>query len=213
MVPRMNLSDHDPVEDRIRSSAPIDTRYQQTTEQSTALVLLSGGADSSACLTFLKEQGAHLHSLFIDYGQPSAKEERSAAFAISDYYEVPLTAIEVTGFKRWDAGYVNGRNAFLLHTALMAADFSRGLIGIGIHAGTSYADCTEYFIRQMQASFDVYMDGRVQVYAPFLGWTKKEVWEYSRGVGMPLELTYSCETGGVPSCRRCRSCIDRESLT
>jgi 7-cyano-7-deazaguanine synthase len=178
-----------------------------------ALILLSGGIDSSVCLTFLQAQGRDISSLFIDYGQSSAKEERAAALSISDFYKVPIKVVEVSGFRQWGAGYVKGRNAFLLHTALMAAEFSTGLIALGIHVGTSYVDCSEYFVRQTQASFDIYTDGRVRVHAPFLSWNKREIWEYGRSVGLPFDRTYSCETGGVRPCGQCTSCIDREALT
>lgn len=178
-----------------------------------ALVLLSGGVDSSVCLAFLQERGLEINALFVDYGQSSATEERAASVAVSDFYRVPIKILEVSGFGRWGAGYVKGRNAFLLHAALMAAEFSTGLIALGIHAGTSYVDCSEYFVRQMQASFDIYTDGRVLIHAPFLNWNKREIWEYGRSVGAPFDRTYSCESGGEPPCGQCTSCLDREALT
>jgi 7-cyano-7-deazaguanine synthase len=178
-----------------------------------ALILLSGGVDSSVCLTFLQGQGLEISALFVDYGQSAAKEERAASLAISGFYKVPIKVLEVSGFRRWVAGYIKGRNAFLLYTALMAAEFSTGLIALGIHAGTSYVDCSEYFVRQLQASFDIYTDGRVRIHAPFLNWNKREIWEYGRSIGAPFDRTYSCEMGGEPPCGQCTSCIDREALT
>jgi len=184
-----------------------------STPSKSALVLLSGGVDSSVCLAFLQAQGLEINALFVDYGQSSAKEERAASLAVGDFYKVPIKVLEVSGFRRWGVGYITGRNAFLLHTALMAAEFSTGIIALGIHAGTSYVDCSEYFVRQLQASFDIYTDGRVRIHAPFLNWNKKEIWEYGRSVGVPFERTYSCETGGKSPCGQCTSCIDRRALT
>jgi 7-cyano-7-deazaguanine synthase len=194
-------------------SEPESKHKYNTVGTGRALILLSGGMDSAACLAFLQSQQMSLSPLFIDYGQSSSIKERAAALEISCFYKVPLNVIEVSGFKEWGTGYINGRNAFLLHTALMAADFSTGIVAIGIHSSTSYVDCSEYFIRQMQSVFDIYTDGRVRISAPFLQWTKGEIWEYCRTAGVPFEITYSCELGGDQPCGHCTSCIDREAFT
>lgn len=177
-----------------------------------AIVLLSGGVDSTACLAFLQSQNIRSSCLFINYGHSAANQEQRAASAISDFYGAPLMQIAVSGFQQWGAGFIPGRNAFLLHTALMTVTFEKGVIAIGIHSGTAYRDCSDYFIRQMQSSFDVYTDGRIFVSAPFLKWTKNEIWEYCRKMKIPVELTYSCEAGLDQACGQCLSCIDRGRL-
>src|SRR5688500_19426671 len=65
------------------------------------------------------------------------------ALTISDFYKVRLNHVTVVGFRRWGVGFVPGRNAFLLHTALMAVTFQKGMVAIGIHSGTAYRDCSE----------------------------------------------------------------------
>ncbi len=176
------------------------------------MVLLSGGVDSSACLAFLQNQSIRVSCLFINYGHSAAKQEYSAASAVANFYKVPLRQVAVSGFQQWGVGFVPGRNAFLLHTALMAATFKKGIVAIGIHSGTAYLDCSDYFLRQMQSSFDVYTNGRISISAPFLHWTKREIWEYCLQVGVPFELTYSCEAGHEHACGRCLSCVDRGLL-
>jgi 7-cyano-7-deazaguanine synthase len=177
-----------------------------------AMVLLSGGVDSTACLAFLKSQNTRSSCLYINYGHSAANQETRAALEVSAFYGVRLKQIAVSGFPHWGAGFIPGRNAFLLHTALMATTFKKGMIAIGIHSGTAYSDCSDYFLRQMQSSFDVYTEGRISVCAPFLHWTKKEIWEYCRMMKVPFELTYSCEAGHDPVCGQCLSCIDRGLL-
>jgi 7-cyano-7-deazaguanine synthase len=177
-----------------------------------AMVLLSGGVDSAACIAFLQSQNIRASGLFINYGHSAAKQEYQAAVAISEFYKAPLKHIAVSGFQQWGVGFVPGRNAFLLHTALMAVSFKKGMVAIGIHSGTAYRDCSDYFLRQMQSSFDIYAEGRIHVSAPFLHWTKKEIWDYGRKMSVPFELTYSCEAGRDQACGQCLSCIDRGFL-
>ena len=104
-----------------------DRQKLHTRDISQAMVLLSGGMDSAACLAFLQSQNVRSSCLFINYGQPAAAREYEAASAISEFYKVLLRCVTVSGFRKWGVGFVPGRNAFLLHTALMATDFPSGI--------------------------------------------------------------------------------------
>lgn len=175
-------------------------------------ILTSGGIDSTACIPYYRTKGFSVTGLFVDYGQLASSKEEAAAAAICSHYEIPLQRIVVTGYENISSGYVVGRNAFLLHVALMAFEHPAGIIALGIHSGTGYVDCTEDFLRHMQTSFDIYVDGRIRVDAPFLNWNKREIWEFCRKSGAPLKLTYSCENGVEQPCGKCASCRDLEAL-
>ena len=175
-------------------------------------VLLSGGIDSTACLAYYLAQEFSASALFIDYGQAAGARESTAAKAVCGHYKVPLDKLTVSGVNIREGGYILGRNAFLLHTALLAFNRPSGIIALGVHAGTTYVDCSEQFIQQAQRSFDLYADGRIRIDAPFIGWNKREIWEYSRQVEAPLDLTYSCELGQEQPCGKCISCLDLEAL-
>jgi 7-cyano-7-deazaguanine synthase len=177
-----------------------------------AMVLLSGGIDSTACVAFYLSQGFSLSALFVDYGQLSSHSESEAAAAVSEHYRIPLRRTAISGLRQRSGGYIPGRNAFLLFNALLAFRSDAGIIGIGIHSGTTYQDCSEQFVKQMQSSFDLYTDGRISIGAPFLRWNKLEVWHYSQDAGAPLHLTYSCELGRQQPCGECLSCKDTEAL-
>lgn len=73
------------------------------------------------------------------------------------------------------------------------------MIAIGIHEGPQYLDCSERFLKSIQAVVDGYADGRIRVAAPFLKWSKQIIWEFCKEVGVPVDSTYSCEKGGVRS--------------
>lgn len=180
---------------------------------SLVLVLLSGGIDSTATLAFYLELGCLPSALFVDYGQDAATRELAAAQRVAAHYRVPLQRIACPGKQRKGGGLILGRNALLLSVGLMELEFTRGIIAIGVHAGTRYFDCSARFVSAASAIFDGYTDGRVKIGAPFLEWSKPDIWAFCRDRGVPLSLTYSCELGREQPCGECDSCKDLEVLS
>jgi 7-cyano-7-deazaguanine synthase len=176
------------------------------------LVLVSGGIDSSACVAFFKTQPNSVAGMFVDYGQLSAAKELHAASQICRHFGVHLTKIHCLGVKEKGRGCIRGRNGLLVSLALTEVRFESGIIALGIHSGTDYWDCSAEFVRALQTLIDGYTDGRIRLELPFLQWNKREIWEFCREMGIPLELTYSCELGLDQPCGRCSSCQDLEAL-
>ena len=177
-----------------------------------ALVLLSGGLDSAACVLACKQNGLDVSGLFIDYGHRAAAPESAAAHRIAEHYNVPLLIAHFKGLSTSDPGFVQGRNGFLLQAALMLFPHDNGLIAIGIHAGTTYRDCTPGFVDAIQNIFDIYSSGSIRVFAPFLTWHKQDIYNFSAEYSVPVALTYSCESGSTVPCGDCLSCKDMESI-
>lgn len=175
-------------------------------------VLISGGIDSSACLAFYLQHDFSVEGIFIDYGQSAALRESQAVKALSDHYGIPLRSLQLHGAKKKSKGLIYGRNVFLLFTALMEVGTSSGLIAIGIHSGSPYYDCSGDFLERVQPMFDAYTDGRIRPSAPFLEWSKREVWDFCHTAEVPINLTYSCELGEEQPCGKCLSCKDLEAL-
>jgi 7-cyano-7-deazaguanine synthase len=175
-------------------------------------VLLSGGIDSAACLEFFLSQQFRVQAIHVDYQQPAAKRERLAVTAISNYYEVPLRVCTWQGGHSKPVGEIVARNAFLFFAAAMECGRTNGLIATGLHSGTSYYDCCESFLSTVQRILDGYSDGRLRVVAPFLSWSKRDVWDYCVTRNVPIPLTYSCEAGSDEACGACLSCRDRRAL-
>ncbi len=175
------------------------------------IVLLSGGVDSASLLALCAEQTVYAEALFVDYGQRAAEPERAAAVTIAKAYDVTLRYVSAQ-IGSIPEGEILGRNALLVHLALATAPPGATTIMIGIHAGTTYRDCSPVFVEVMQASLDLHRDGTVQIAAPFVTWAKHEVYAYARASDVPLDFTYSCEAGTVPACGTCLSCQDRKLL-
>lgn len=182
-----------------------------THDRTRTLVLASGGIDSSCLIPFLAVDNSPIHALFVDYGQLSSKNEARAVAAIAAHFNVVLRAISVIEATPKPVGLIQGRNAMLISLALAEFAATSGLIAIGVHAGTDYPDCTESFIAAMQRVADVYFRGTVQIIAPFLRWSKRDIWDYARE-RIPVSSTYSCERGLPQPCGGCLSCMDLESL-
>ena len=174
-------------------------------------MLLSGGLDSLACVAHYRAIGSEVRALFVQYGQRSEGQERRAVNRISQVLELAVDSISIQGLAN-HGGFIPARNALLLSAALMHFGDDSGIIAIGIHAGTEYADCTPAFVSQMQGVFDTYTAGGARVGAPFLEWKKHQIWDYLNWVGYPIDLTYSCERGGRRPCDTCPSCLDVRAL-
>lgn len=177
-----------------------------------AWLLLSGGIDSAACLAFCLKKGLQVHCLHISFGQPASRQERTAAERVAGHYGVPLTPLRWIGASEFTVGEIVGRNAFFLLAALTEIGTDTGILAIGIHDGTPYYDCTPTFLSSMQVVFDGYCDGRVRLSAPFVDWSKAQVFAFCRAQKVPVELTYSCERGTVRHCGDCMSCRDRRTM-
>ena len=182
----------------------------ESIDPGTYLVLASGGVDSSTLLWLCAEQGIVPHALFVDYGQAAAHSEGAAVARLSDRLRAPWRHVRYSGSK-FGAGEIRGRNAYLLHTALMEFPAPSGVVVLGIHAGTGYEDCSPEFIDAMERSYQLHTGGAITIAAPFLHWTKQQVYGLATLLNVPLEETYSCEAANSP-CNQCRSCLDRQSL-
>jgi 7-cyano-7-deazaguanine synthase len=175
------------------------------------LVLLSGGIDSATLLADSAAQGHAQRALFVDYGQAPASRERVCSKAIADHFEVEWNTVEITGFEIPD-GEIPGRNALLAHIALTKLGGGHAAcIFLGIHAGTPYRDCTPEFVEETQRSLDFQSGGAARLVAPYVTWPKRLLIDHALSLGIPLDLTHSCERSIEP-CEDCLSCIDRRAI-
>ena len=183
---------------------------ESSEERRQFLILASGGVDSSTLLWLSVQQGLTPTALFVDYGQPAVEAEGEAVAKICSSLRTPWRRVRYKG-TRFGAGEIRGRNAFLLHTALVEFPSSSGVVALGIHAGTGYADCSPEFMEIMERSYEFHTGGAIAVTAPFLHWTKQDVYDLATKLNVPTAQTYSCEASNLP-CGRCRSCLDRSLL-
>lgn len=178
----------------------------------TAAVLMSGGMDSYACALLFKKQGLPVRAVFIDYGQAAVGREREAVRHLAGQLEMPILELAVGREQAFVAGELVGRNLFLISTAIFLGAVHDGILGVGLHAGTPYADCSIAFLEACNTLVGLQTAGRVSLVAPFREWSKLQVFQFLQAQGAPLDQTYSCESGTIPPCGSCASCRDREAL-
>src|ERR1041385_3694205 len=165
-----------------------------------ATVLVSGGIDSTACVQFLKKQGACPRGIFIDHGQAAAQKEARAIAALAPHLGIEVDTFHLSRASKLGTGELVGRNAMLIFAALFLTSDRPGLLGVGLHAGTPYYDSSETFVTQVSRLVSELTDGRVAIVAPFISWSKRDVFDYFTKEALPIELTYSCEAGTDPEC-------------
>ena len=76
---------------------------------------------------------------------------------------------------RFGSGEITGRNAFLIHAALLSCPRDVRTISLAVHSGTTYRDCSPDFIAVMEHSLDFHTHGSVKLTAPFLDFTKADI--------------------------------------
>jgi len=201
-----------------------------------AVVLLSGGLDSTTCMAVAKEQGKELYPISFDYHQRH-KIELASAKKVAEFYDVPRHLIVETNMdaiggsaltdsdidvpvgdverKEVPVTYVPARNLIFLSYALSYAEtIGARFVFIGVNAVdySGYPDCRPEFIQRFQELADFStkragVDGAsIVVEAPLQTLSKKEIVLLGSRLEAPLALTHSCYRGGEKACGVCDSC-------
>jgi len=200
-----------------------------------AVVLLSGGLDSSTALAWARAQGFDCYALTVAYGQRHQSELASAARvarALSAcehrVMQVDLAGIGGSALTDWSiplpdqpsadipVSYVPARNTLLLALALAWAEVLEArdlVVGVNIVDFSGYPDCRPEFIRSFEAlaalATKAGVEGaRFQVHAPLISMSKAEIIRSGLGLGVDYAMTVSCYQADAlgAACGRCDSC-------
>jgi len=196
-----------------------------------AVVLFSGGLDSSTCLAVARSEGFAPHALAVRYGQRHAFELQ-AAERVAEALGVPLKTVELDlraiGGSALTADiavpkeglsqgipvtYVPARNTVLLGLALGFAETLQARdIYIGVNAidYSGYPDCRPAFIEAFEklANVATAAGGPYAIHAPLLNLSKAEIVRLGTKLAVPYALTHSCYDPDAEgrACGRCDSC-------
>lgn len=199
-----------------------------------AVVVFSGGQDSTTCLFWAQKHFKEVYALSFRYGQKHEQEvelaQKIAAkagveFAVMDLDfinflspDCSLTHSDIQMDKEKPATtppntFVPGRNLFFLS---IAAVYARNKGAMNIVTGVSqtdfsgYPDCRDSFIRSLNVSLNLSMDEQFVIHTPLMWLDKSETWALAEDLGvfdLVLKETMTCYNG-IPGdgCGECPAC-------
>ncbi len=175
-------------------------------EHTSAVVLLSGGQDSTTCLYWARKHFDEVHAVGFDYGQKH-RVELEQARKIAELAGVPYTIYDLRGVlsgsaltehekdisaphdrnPELPASFVPGRNALFLTVAAGYA-YNHGIHDlVGGMCQTDYSgypDCRREFIDAMEKSLSLAMDWKIRIHTPLMYLTKAETWKMAAELGI-----------------------------
>ncbi|MBO7523752.1 MAG: 7-cyano-7-deazaguanine synthase QueC [Bacteroidales bacterium] len=205
-----------------------------------ALVVFSGGQDSTTCLFWAKREFREVMALSYRYGQKHVKEVE-LAHAIAEkagvehvIIDVPLigqlghnsltdTSMEIEKSKPQDglpSTFVPGRNLFFLSIAAVRAremGIRHLVTGVSQTDYSGYPDCHDAFIKSLNVTLNLAMDYQFVIHTPLMWIDKAQTWALANELGV-LDLvrneTLTCYNGIVgDGCGHCPACqLRREGL-
>lgn len=204
-----------------------------------AIILFSGGLDSTTCLAIAKAQGFECHTLSFKYGQKHSVEVEMAAkmatlFNVSHHMvALPIfgelggssltdAALDVPDFKEDTTipnTYVPARNTIFLSCALAMAEVIGAediFIGANSVDYSNYPDCRQDYLDAFSAMATLATrtgrDGNpLKIHAPLLHLTKAEIIKKGLELGVDYGKTVSCYRADAKgaACGTCDSCTFR----
>lgn len=207
----------------------------QNTPQKNAVVLLSGGLDSTTCLAIAKAQGYNIYALSFDYGQRSSSELQAAravadVFGVLQHSVIPLGIGALGGSALTDLNlavpeeessgipvtYVPARNTVFLSYAMALAEVVNAqtiFIGVNARDYSGYPDCRPEFIAAFEKMANLATKAAIQgaslkIEVPLIALSKAQIIAKGLELGVDYSLTVSCYQADEQgrACGRCDSC-------
>ena len=201
-----------------------------------AIVLFSGGQDSTTCLYWAKREFKNVLALCYSYGQRHMEEIENArrlaniagiefllidSSVISKLAPNSLTNKEIIMDREvpnnsYPNTFVPGRNLLFLTFAATIA-YSRNIrhivTGVSEADYSGYPDCRDTFIKSANTTLNLAMDKQFVIHTPLMWSTKKEVWKLADELGvfdLVKDETLTCYNGiKAEGCGDCPACLIR----
>jgi 7-cyano-7-deazaguanine synthase len=192
----------------------------EMTEKS-AIVVFSGGQDSTTCLFWAMENFSRVLAVTFDYGQRH-RVELDISAEICHKFGIPREVIPVSSIKTLGGNsltseniavpeetpsgelpntFVPGRNILFL-TLAAAYGYQKDIYdlvtGVGEADYSGYPDCREDFIKSMEETLYRGTEKRFSIHRPLMFLDKAGIWELSDQLGHledVVSLTHTCYRG------------------
>jgi len=197
-----------------------------------AVVVLSGGQDSTTCLYWALDRfgAGNVEALTFDYGQRH-RIELDCAAQIAKHAGVAYTLLPIDTFAALGGNaltdsdiaveesngndlpntFVPGRNLIFL-TFAAAFAWQRGIsdlvAGVAQTDYSGYPDCRRDTIDALEQSLSLGMERTFTIHTPLMNLSKKETVELAQDLGAldAMGLTHTCYNGQRPPCGACPAC-------
>lgn len=187
-----------------------------------AVILLSGGLDSTTVLAIAKKEGYDCYALSFDYGQRHKSELQNAQEIANSYNvtEHKIAKIDLTIFagssltsqldvkknslknnKEIPNTYVAARNTIFLSYAIAYAETIKAeniFIGVNAVDYSNYPDCRPEFIAayenmaNLATAISINGEVRFKINSPLINLSKNEIIKYGISLGVDYSKTHSC---------------------
>ncbi len=204
-----------------------------------AVVLTSGGLDSSVLLHHVSRSSARVAALCVNYGQRHNREMECARFqssaaGVASFFIVDMGCLgtflktssaliqDGPAIPRLDAlpesvrqqppTYVPNRNMILLSVAAAYAEsMGAPCVYYGAQAQDEYGywDCTERFLERINTLLALNRRNAVAVKAPLISNSKADNVRLGMKLGVDFAHTWSCYRGESMACGVCPTCVER----
>jgi 7-cyano-7-deazaguanine synthase len=198
-----------------------------------ALVVFSGGQDSTTCLFWAKREFKEVYAVSYRYGQKHEIEVELAR-KIAEKADVPFEVMDIplvgqlghnsltdstmemdqeVPEKGLPNTFVPGRNMFFMSIAAVYAR-ERGIrhlvTGVSQTDYSGYPDCRDAFVKSLNVTLNLAMDYQFVLHTPLMWIDKAQTWELADQLGV-LDLvrneTLTCYNGiQGDGCGHCPSC-------
>ena len=201
-----------------------------------AVIVFSGGQDSTTCLLHALPHFEEIHCITFDYGQRH-RAEIETALALSRQLGITahtvldasiLNALTVSSLTRNDIPvpdtnqseakglpntFVPGRNILFLTLASIYAyqvQAETVITGVCETDFSGYPDCRDEFVKSLNHAIKSGMDYNVQIETPLMSLNKAETWalaDHYNQLDLIREHTLTCYNGIIGSgCGNCAAC-------
>ncbi|WP_149847113.1 7-cyano-7-deazaguanine synthase QueC [Paenibacillus sp. 37] len=202
-----------------------------------ALVVFSGGQDSTTCLVWALKEYDEVQTVSFQYGQRH-KQELDCAADIAKELNVKhhildlnlLNQLAPNALTRDDieielgsegnlpTTFVDGRNMlFLSFAAILAKQigYNNLITGVCETDFSGYPDCRDVFIKSLNVTLNLAMDYKFVIHTPLMWLNKKQTWELADQLGYLNFIrtkTLTCYNGIMgDGCGECPACVLRKA--
>lgn len=200
-----------------------------TEKKSKAVILLSGGMDSTTLLYYAKKLHSDVHAVIINYNQKHVKEIKHAMQIVDDI-AVPFTVVQIQ-FPKYEGNPLTNDNIrvpkqseqkqsltvvplrntfFLLHACAVATSINAEDVYLGAVEDdqASYPDCRPEFFQTFQSMLRA-QNSNITINYPFVTYSKAKIVSLGEELHVPWHKTWTCYVGKEKACGLCDACKER----